>query len=470
MLRVNSNFSNFFSCNIGVRQGENLSPLLFSLFLNDLKDFFQNNSNVQGIILQNEQNTNELFDLLKIFILLYADDTVIMAETANDLQEALNTYEQYCDTWKLKVNTSKTKIVIFAKGRQPRYNFTFKNEALEVVNEYKYLGLYFNRSGSFLSCKKHISNQATRAMYSLIKNSNRLNLPIDLQIDLFNKTVKPILLYGAEIWGFGKLDLIERVQLKFLKYILKLKRSTPNYFVYGETGCMPLSIDIEEKIISFWSRLCVTEGGDTPNKLSSAVYKNILRSTETIPDEILQVKYPWLHNVRYILIKCGLINIWTIQNFPNTKWLKMSVKQKLQDLFLNNWYHLVENSSNSTFYRVFKKSFGIESYLSELQPSLLYDLIKFRTRNHRLPIETGNWSRIPINERNCNSCRNKIGDEFHYLFECEQFSNDRRQFIKPYFYRRSNMFKLEKLMCTGNKSEFLKLCKFIKVILRTVRM
>ena len=88
-------------------------------------------------------------------------------------------------------------------------------------------------------------------MYSLIKNSNRLDLPIDLQIELFNKTIKPILLYGAEIWGYGNLDIIERVQLRFLKIILKLKRSTPNYFVYGETGCMPLSVDIEEKVISF---------------------------------------------------------------------------------------------------------------------------------------------------------------------------------------------------------------------------
>jgi hypothetical protein len=42
-----------------------------------------------------------------------------------------------------------------------------------------------------------------------------LELPIDMQIDLFNKIVKPVLLYGCEIWGFGNIDCIERVQLKF---------------------------------------------------------------------------------------------------------------------------------------------------------------------------------------------------------------------------------------------------------------
>ena len=61
-----------------------------------------------------------------------------------------------------------------------------------------------------------------------------MQLPVDMQIELFNKLVKPILLYGCEIWGFGNIDVIECVQLKFIKYILKLKNSTPNYMVYGE--------------------------------------------------------------------------------------------------------------------------------------------------------------------------------------------------------------------------------------------
>ena len=45
-------------------------------------------------------------------------------------------------------------------------------------------------------------------MYSLIKKSRSLLLPIDLQIELFDKLVKPILLYGSEVWGFGTLDVL----------------------------------------------------------------------------------------------------------------------------------------------------------------------------------------------------------------------------------------------------------------------
>ena len=78
-----------------------------------------------------------------------------------------------------------------------------------------------------------------------------MQFPIDTQIELFNKLVKPILLYGCEVWGFGNLEIIKRVQLKFLKYILNLKTSTPNYIVYGETGCYPIHVDIHTRMISY---------------------------------------------------------------------------------------------------------------------------------------------------------------------------------------------------------------------------
>jgi hypothetical protein len=51
------------------------------------------------------------------------------------------------------------------------------------------------------------------------------NLSIQCQLDIFDKTVKPILLYGCETWGFGKNDIIERVHLKFCKLLLHVKTS-----------------------------------------------------------------------------------------------------------------------------------------------------------------------------------------------------------------------------------------------------
>ena len=61
--------------------------------------------------------------------------------------------------------------------------------------------------------------------------------------------VKPILSYahyGCEIWGFGNNDIIERVYLKFCKHFLNLKKSTPNFMIYGELGECPMSVYIEK--------------------------------------------------------------------------------------------------------------------------------------------------------------------------------------------------------------------------------
>ena len=88
-------------------------------------------------------------------------------------------------------------------------------------------------------------------MYSLLAKARNLRLPIDMQLDLFKKLVKPILLYVCEVWGFGNVDVLERVELKFIKQVLKLKSRTPNYIVYREVGLYPLYIDIHGRMVSY---------------------------------------------------------------------------------------------------------------------------------------------------------------------------------------------------------------------------
>ena len=152
---------------------------------------------------------------VKLFILLYADNTIILSDSLG-LQTALSLYSQYCAIWKLNVNVNKSKVVEFAKGRPGNYSFRLNNDILEVVGEFKHFGVLLSRSGSFYATKKHLASQAEKAMYSLIKRSRSLLLPIDLHIDLFDKFVKPILLSGSEVWGLGTFDILERIVLNFL--------------------------------------------------------------------------------------------------------------------------------------------------------------------------------------------------------------------------------------------------------------
>ena len=74
-------------------------------------------------------------------------------------------------------------------------------------------------------------------------------------------------------------------------------------------------------------------------------------------------------------------------------------------------------------------------------------LVKFRTLNHRLPIEVGRWRNIIRENRICNLCNGRnLGDEFHYLFECPSLSNERKKYLESHFINRPNILKLCNLM------------------------
>ena len=203
------------------------------------------------------------------------------------------------------------KVLIISRGRPSTKNhFYLDRTKLEIVHEYKYLGIYLSRSGSFNTTKKYIAEQANKALFSLQRKIRSLELSFDLQIALFNKTVKPVLLYCSEIWGMGNCDIIERIQLNFLKHIFNLKRSTPTFMIYGELGITPISVEIKTRAISFWSK--IVSGHDQPTRLSYQMYMvlyNMYKSNKC--------KSAYIENIENILNTCGFSGIWQSQDVIN---------------------------------------------------------------------------------------------------------------------------------------------------------
>jgi hypothetical protein len=93
-----------FVCAVGLRQGEILSTVLFSLFIEDLENWLQRNIH-DGIEI----------DQITLFLLLFADDVVLFSETPEGLQRSLDAVFDYCSRWSLAVNCDKTKIMVFKK-------------------------------------------------------------------------------------------------------------------------------------------------------------------------------------------------------------------------------------------------------------------------------------------------------------------------------------------------------------------
>jgi flagellin-specific chaperone FliS len=105
---------------------------------------FLENENITGLQTISDEIENNLDIYLKLFILLYAEDTVLLAETANDLQAQLDALYEYCSSRKLKVNADKTKVMVFRNGRLPQnLSFSYDNLNLEIVKNFSYLGIIF---------------------------------------------------------------------------------------------------------------------------------------------------------------------------------------------------------------------------------------------------------------------------------------------------------------------------------------
>ena len=153
-VRSNNTLSEAFSCNIGVRQGECLSPFLFAMYVNDLEQELDNNG-VSGIDI----------GMIKLLLLLYADDIVLFGKTPAELQKSLDILEAYCDRWKLTVNIAKTKVIVFRKGGRLPLNlsFTFKGSKLEILNKFCYLGIVFTAGGSSFETQKNTRGSSTKS-------------------------------------------------------------------------------------------------------------------------------------------------------------------------------------------------------------------------------------------------------------------------------------------------------------------
>ncbi|CAL4146663.1 unnamed protein product, partial [Meganyctiphanes norvegica] len=326
--------SNHFPCEVGVRQGENLSPLLFAIYLNDFNTFLSERYN--GLSNTTESISNELHIYLQIFCLLYADDTLILAESAIELQNALDSLYTYCNKWALNINVDKTKVIIFSKGRIKRFkSFKLGNNSIDVVDDYVYLGTTFNYNGTFNKAKAKQALQARKASYSLITRIKQLNLTLEVSIELFERLIIPILLYGSEIWGFECPKQLQAMFNKTMRKFLKLHKFTPMCMINGELGLKDISEYIENRMMNFWYNIAT----GVENKVSTILYK----WTKVLYDQN-KYKSAWIEKVKTTLDITEMPNLFNDTTSVNKSCFKNNIKVRLEDVYAKRWSDSVFNN------------------------------------------------------------------------------------------------------------------------------
>ena len=193
-----------------------------------------------------------------ISLFLYADDIVLLSESADDMQSMLNVLHIWCGRWQLAVNEAKTKIIHFRTKSKSRSDFLFScgNTIIDYSDCYKYLGFWFNE---FLDMEKSITeitkseSRALGAIYMKYQSAGGMTYTVYKK--LIDSVVEPVLFYCAGIWGNRKFSKVESIINKACRYFLGVSKNAPNVSSKGDMGWVSAEVKQKLETVHLWCRL-----------------------------------------------------------------------------------------------------------------------------------------------------------------------------------------------------------------------
>lgn len=249
-IKTSNGYTDIFPIKVGTRQGCNLSPSLFNCYINDIPRKLDNISADQPFLKS-----------CKISCLMYADDLVLISKSARGLQKLISATESFCNKWQLTINVNKTKILIINKKNYKGKGWVVYDKQIEIVQSFCYLGFELDNKGTFNKTITRLSQKAHRAYLGLREHFNLYNgTSISVMTRLFDSMIKPIALYGSELWGIygwrknsvssiynylmSKCHPFEKLHNKFCKQSIGVDKQSPDLLAKAEMGRYPLMADI----------------------------------------------------------------------------------------------------------------------------------------------------------------------------------------------------------------------------------
>ena len=325
-------------------------------------------------------------------------------------------------------------------GSKTIADFTYNNQKIDNVESFKYLGHTICKGKNIhKKMPEYIATQARKALFALqghMKPSlGHISPPLAMK--MFDSYVLPILEYNCTFWSSTvQIAEIEKIQIGYLKHILGVRRQTPTFGVYSDTGRFPLRIRQLLTTVNYWARIKNLPSNDILNKCLK-IQQSLHNAGQN----------NWYSKLGKIMIEAGITNWSTVDT-------NLVIKEVRTKLYLNEQSKILNGIKDSdTFpklrtYKLFKTNYCLEPYLNlNLSKKTYSNIARFRLSSHNLKIETGRHSRpkTPIEERICDKCgSNNVEDEMHCLLVCEANAIPRAELIDKVCNQIDNFNNLDK--------------------------
>jgi hypothetical protein len=266
-VRLQGRLGDPFTADMGVKQGDPLSPLLFGLFIDRFESFVHSTCPDIGINL-------DIAVLIKI--LLFADDLVLTANSCEQLQKLVDALQVFCEGNLLTVNISKSVVVPFNTDMVG--SITFKGAPLPKQVDFCYLGIRFqnytiNPLHDVLNRNLSKARAACFAMQQRCREMGMSNIAV--RCNLFNTLVTPVINYGCEVWGVYQLAKIryktkgwgsngvqEDLHKAFLRQCLMVPKSTTLGPMMHETNRIPIMHGWCKQVLGWWNKIVARPDND----------------------------------------------------------------------------------------------------------------------------------------------------------------------------------------------------------------
>ncbi len=238
--------SEAYTAEVGVQEGATESPKLFNVHINDLPQALRNGGDRYAGNHDEGRNCGKpgVFYAADFIAALFADDLAIGNETLEGLQTCLDALDEFCKKWRMTVSMGKTKVMRCGMAAKWPAPVKYRGEFVEVVDHYKYLGVWVQSNGRWnreFDQRMQAAVGAQRSVSPFLANNNT---PVRLRAQVWTALVRSRIEYGCEIVVYNGEQKMkwERLQNKAAAMILGCNTRTASDAMKGELGWHSLAV------------------------------------------------------------------------------------------------------------------------------------------------------------------------------------------------------------------------------------